>query len=123
VKIPEVFVYKAKVLDVYDGDTFTLLIDIGFKIYLNEKCRLMGLNCPEVATRDLNEKAFGFEVRDYVKELILDKEITIRTYKEGKFGRYLIDLYLEDGTKLNDLLIEKKYAKPYNGGRRGPWFE
>ena len=48
--------YKAKVLDVYDADTCTLLIDVGFNIHLKEKVRLLGIDTPEIKTRNKREK-------------------------------------------------------------------
>jgi len=116
------YVYSAKVLSVYDGDTCTLLLDVGFNIHLKEKCRLYGLDTPEIRTKNKMEKELGLKTRNFVRELILKQEIKVKTYKEGKFGRYLVDIYLDDGQKLNDLLIEMGYAKAYDGGKRSPWF-
>jgi micrococcal nuclease len=118
----ERFFYKARVLSVYDADTVTLLIDVGFNIFLKEKCRFMGVDTPEIRTKNPKEKELGLEARDWVRELILKKDIEFKAHKEGKFGRYLIDIFLEDGKKLNDLLIEKGYAKAYFGGKREKWF-
>lgn len=113
--------YKAKVLGVYDGDTMTLLIDVGFNIFLKEKCRLYGLDTPEIRTKNAKEKALGLEARDFVRDLILKKEVIVKTYKEGKFGRYLVDIYVNN-SKLNDILVKKGYARVYSGGAREGWF-
>ncbi len=40
--------YKAKIIEVYDGDTFTFEVDLGFSITVKEKIRLAGINTPEV---------------------------------------------------------------------------
>ena len=41
--------YCAKVVSVYDGDTITVDIDLGFGIVLKkQKLRLLGINTPEV---------------------------------------------------------------------------
>ena len=41
--------YRATVISVYDGDTITVDIDLGFGIVLRkQKLRLYGLNTPEV---------------------------------------------------------------------------
>ena len=118
----EKYIYKAKVLSVYDADTCTLLIDVGFNIHLKEKVRFFGVDTPEIRTTNDKEKALGLEARDYVRKEILGKTINLQTYKEGKFGRYLVDIFLQDGSKLNDILVEKGYAKVYMGGKREKWF-
>ena len=57
--------YKAKIIDVYDGDTFTFEVDLGFSITVKEKIRLAGINTPEVRGKS---KLEGIVVRDYVRE-------------------------------------------------------
>lgn len=120
------YLYSCKVLDVYDADTMTLLIDVGFSIHIKEKCRLMGVDTPEIRTRNAKEKKFGLEARDFVRELILGKDVEIQTYKKGKFGRYLIDLFIEgyvdNSVTLNSVLVDRGYAKIYDGGKREKWF-
>lgn len=120
--------YKAKVLEVYDADTLTLLIDIGFNIHIEEKCRLYGIDTPELRTKNKKEKALGYEARDFVMDLILGKEVEIQTHKgqkKGKFGRYLVDIVVprEDSkyVTLNNVLIDEGYAKPYFGEKKEEW--
>jgi len=118
------FKYKAKVLSVYDGDTMTLLIDVGFNMFIKEKVRLIGLDVPELRTKNLKEKKLGYEVRDYVRGKVLDKEVKVKTEKKGKFGRYLATVYYLQGDKyinLNTDLVKKGYARPYWGGKREGW--
>ena len=110
--------FTATVLEVYDGDTVTLLISLPFNIYLKEKARLFGIDTPEIRTKNKEEKKAGYKTRDYLRTLILGKEVQIKTEKEGKFGRYLVDIYLEDGTHINKLLIDKGLAKEYYGGKK-----
>ena len=47
--------------------------------------------------------------------MILDKEVTIRSYKDkqGKYGRYLANIVLEDGLEVNQWLVDNGHAKPY----------
>lgn len=102
--------YKATIVDVYDGDTFTFVVDLGFSITVKEKLRLYGINTPEVRG---DEKIFGKEVRDYVSELILNKEVRIQVYKKGKFGRYVAKIFFNHNgmdTNLTDLLLSQKYG-------------
>jgi micrococcal nuclease len=117
------YVYNATVLDVYDADTCTLVIDLGFKVYIKEKVRLSGIDTPEIRTKNLMEKRAALKARDFVRKMILEKTVTISTRKEGKFGRYIADIFLDTGTHLNTLLVKRGYAREYDGGKRRAWFE
>ena len=106
--------YRAKVIKVYDGDTITVNIDLGFKVQVqSEKIRLMGINTPEVRGE---ERPLGLISRDRLRDLIMDKDIIIKTYrdKKGKYGRYLGDIYIEIDDELicvNDWLVTEGLAE------------
>ena len=103
------FEYKAFVKNVYDGDTITCDIDCGFGVELKkQKIRLYGINTPEVRGE---EKEKGIESRNKLRELILQKNIILKTIKDkkGKYGRYLGIIFLE-GKNINDWLVENKLA-------------
>lgn len=106
------YTYKAKIIAVYDGDTVTAVVDLGFLHSQEMKLRLYGIDTPEMRG---SEKLEGRKVRDIVRSMILDKEVTIRSYKDkqGKYGRYLANIVLEDGLELNQWLIDNGHAKPY----------
>ena len=106
--------YKAYVTKVYDGDTITCDIDLGFGVMLKkQKLRLYGLNTPEVRGPSKEE---GIKVRDIVRSRILNTWITIKTIKgkRGKYGRWLT-IVCEDGIEetLNDWLVKEGHAKEY----------
>lgn len=109
----ELYKYSAKVMSVYDGDTIRVDIDLGLKTWIkNESIRLHRINAPEVRG---SEKAMGLQSRDFLRKLILKKDVIIRTIKDqkGKYGRYLGEIWLEkDGKYLNvnDLLVKEGYA-------------
>jgi micrococcal nuclease len=105
--------YRAKVMSVYDGDTVRVDIDLGLKTWIkNESIRLYRINAPEVRG---SERVEGLKSRDYLRKLILKKEVIIQTIKDkkGKYGRYLGEIWIEKNKKwinVNDLLVEKGYA-------------
>jgi len=82
--------YSAIVTDVYDGDTITVDVDLGFGVWLkDQKVRLYGIDTPEVRGP---ERIRGLVVRDWLRDLILDKVILLQTIKresKGKYGRWL----------------------------------
>lgn len=109
--------YKAKVLSIYDGDTITVLIQLGFDISFQAKLRLYGINTPEIRTRNKEEKLKGIEARNFLAELIENKEVIIETTKQEKYGRYLATIFL-GRINVNKLLIKKGFAKEYYGEKR-----
>ena len=44
--------YRAQVLTVHDGDTFTVMLDQGLKEYRKMNIRFFGINAPELATAE-----------------------------------------------------------------------
>ncbi len=107
--------YKAKVTDVYDGDTITVEIDLGLHTFIKgEKIRLHRINAPEVKGV---EKEKGIKSRDFLRRKILGKEILLETIKDKdeKYGRYLGEIFLEakkdQFININDLLVEKGFAE------------
>ena len=93
----------------YDGDTITVDIDLGLGVWVRgEKIRLHGINAPEVRGDQRNA---GLKSRDYLRDLILGKEVFLETTKDkkGKYGRYLADVYI-GGSLVQRLLVEGGYA-------------
>ena len=118
------FYYIAEVVSVYDGDTVTCIVDLGFKTFKRVKVRLIGIDTPEVRTKDLDEKARGLATRDWLREKILNKKIILHTSEKGKFGRWLGTIWdLENDTQdfensYNKQMINEGMAKEYWGGKR-----
>ena len=113
--------YKAHVVDVYDGDTLRADIDLGFSVWLkNQSIRWLEIDTPELRGEERPE---GLKARDRVRELILDKDVILKTYKDdkGKYGRWLAEVYFIDTQELvwsnsiNEQLIQEGFADPYPG--------
>lgn len=99
---------------VYDGDTCTVDIDLGLSTWIRgEKIRLNRINAPEMTGSD---KPKGTVARDFLRGLILDKDIVLQTIKDAreKYGRYLGELWLQkDGAPLNvnDAMVNAGHAR------------
>ena len=108
------YVYKALVTKVYDGDTITCDIDLGFSVVLkDQKVRLRGINAPEVKGKTKEE---GKKVRDILHKKLIDKYVTIKTYrdKKEKFGRWLADVTIDDDiVTVNQWLLNEGHAVPF----------
>jgi micrococcal nuclease len=107
--------YRGYVRKIYDGDTITVDIDLGFGIvFKGQKLRLLRLNAPEVRGEQRPE---GLKSRDALRELIGNKWVTIRTTKDkkGKYGRWLAEVLIDQNDtqlNVNDWLITEGYADP-----------
>ena len=94
------YTYAAKLIEVIDGDTVDLLIDLGFGVHVQERCRLYGIDAPEMPT------AQGQAARAYLESLIgaATGDLHVQTIKmtrkpkekTDKYGRYLAVLYKGD---------------------------
>ena len=107
------YVYEAKVVSVYDGDTIRVDIDLGFNLWLhNEPIRFIGINAPELRG---DSKVEGIKSRDWLaSKLQPGTMILLRTEKDAreKYGRYLGTVYL-DGVNLNEEMINQGLANQY----------
>lgn len=112
--------YRATVVSVYDADTMRVDIDLGFGVWMkNQSIRWLKIDAWEVRG---DEYDMGIVARDRVRELILGKEVILKTYKDdkGKYGRWLAEVYLpgkplEWENSINQQLINEGHATPYPG--------
>lgn len=111
--------YKALVVSVYDADTFRVDIDLGFGVWLkNQSVRWLKIDAWEIRGE---EREKGLIARDRVRDLVLGKEVLLKTYKDskGKYGRWLAEVYYIDTPALlwensiNLQLINEGHAVPY----------
>jgi micrococcal nuclease len=113
--------YKAKILKVLDGDTVDIDLDLGFNIVLsNQRVRMAGIDTPESRTVDKEEKIRGnLSKKKLAEKLPVGSYVKIETQKsdnnDDKFGRILAIFVLEDGTSLNQWMIDNNYAVLYQG--------
>lgn len=97
------FTYKAAVTNVIDGDTVVVDIDLGFGIWLRKQSiRMSKINAPEL--RGVTLQA-GNNSKEFLKSLVLNKWVTIKTEKDKKekYGRWLGVLLLEEDKNLIDI--------------------
>lgn len=117
--------YRVKVLDIVDGDTVDVDIELGFGVVLaDERVRIMGIDTPESRTSDEVEKLFGKAAKNRLQELLGEKAI-LKTQiakngedMKGKFGRILGDFVAPDGRMVTEILIEEGHCVPYFGGSK-----
>ena len=110
---------EGKVIKVYDGDTITIASKMPFdqSPYYRFSVRLKGIDCPEIRTKNAEEKQCAILIRDLLKDLLMDKIVTLKEVELEKYGRILAVVYLDE-VNLSDLLCEKHMAVKYDGGTK-----
>lgn len=121
------YTYDAQVLNVVDGDTVDVSLDLGFDVHMTHRLRLHGINAPELHSKNPAEKAAGQKAQEALKGLLAkdpahSAPVIVETIqdKAEKFGRFLARIKV--GTiDVNAEMIRLGHAKPYDGGKRQPW--
>jgi len=126
------FWYGATFLNVVDGDTVDLMIDLGFNIHHKIRVRLYGVNTPESRTTNKTEKELGLKAKEYTHDwLVNHKWVFVNTIpdKNDKYGRILARIYssekIDDVTTacLNTDIVQAGYAREYFGVGDKTWTE
>lgn len=114
IQLAELYHYKSKVVNIVDGDTIDVDLDLGFSTHYIERFRLYGIDAWE---KSGDERIKGLLAKTRVVELIPPgTEIITKTIKDakGKYGRYLGDIYMLDNPmSINQILLEEGHATPY----------
>jgi micrococcal nuclease len=87
-----------KVVKVVDGDTFDLMSDKKIRI------RMFGIDSPE------RGQAYNVKAKEFTAALIAGKEISVTIHNKDRYGRFVCDVYLDDGTYVNAELVKAGYA-------------
>ena len=75
------------------------------------------IDCPEIRTKDPNEKLCGQKARKIMMDQVMNKMIEVSNIDYDKYGRILADVSL-DGVNVTDALIQQNLAVLYNGGKK-----
>lgn len=119
--------YHARVLRVVDGDTLDFEIDLGFEVFTRTRCRLYGVDTPEIygVKKESEEYARGKAASDFTKDWIQKNQsqdglLIIRSWngekiEGGKYGRWLVNVFpiVSFSCSLNEDLIVQGHGKPY----------
>lgn len=103
------YTYKAICVNVLSGDTLTVMIDLGFKVWINSTIRLFGINAHTLMTKDLDERGKAMKAKIRLEELLEGKEFLINSMDVSKTGRCLAEVIVDD-ININELLIKEGHA-------------
>jgi micrococcal nuclease len=123
----ELFTYRATLINVVDGDTVDLKVDMGFDVHFGLRVRLEGINTPEIfgVHKDTEDYKKGVAAKAFLQDILTReaKNLVVKTAKDKqeKYGRYLATLFIlgADGQpgkeSINDMLIRLGHAVAYDG--------
>ena len=130
----------ARLLESHDGDTIKVSIVLYGEV-VKVSVRLLGIDAPEVRSRNDEERAAAVRARDFLAAWALPERFSAghgyseaelrQAYREepvmlevdfrgaDKYGlRYLGRVHREDGSCLNDAMLRSGHARPYDGGAK-----
>jgi endonuclease YncB( thermonuclease family) len=108
------YTYRGVVDRVIDGDTFVLLLDLGFYCSYRPHVRLYGVNAPELKTTE------GKAAKSYVETLLKPyMPLLVRSHKDERtFERWVAEVsFLQAGQWLDlaQTLLTTGHAEVWNG--------
>jgi len=114
-------VHSGYVIKVYDGDTITIASKLPYKqsALYRFHVRLNGIDCPELKSKNQEEKFIAKIAQNELENLILHKHVQLKNISVEKYGRILADVYLDD-LQLNKHMLDKRLAVAYGGATKMP---
>lgn len=118
---------QARVVSVYDGDTLTLTVKkwhpFRCRIF-SYKARIYGIDCPELRSKNEEERKAAVYARDKVTSLVQDKVVDVNVRGYDKYGRVLCDIK-QGKTSIAEMLLSMGLAVPYFGKTKQEidWFD
>lgn len=113
------YTYKCKIVNVVDGDTLDIIVDLGFEVSLKERVRLIGVDTPEVfGAKAVTE---GKTASEFTKQWVAHREsrghfkyVSRKYNARDKYGRSLGTLiWVNPGgfeESINEALIAEGWA-------------
>ena len=114
----KLYTYKAKCTNVVDGDTIDAEIYLWFNVSIKIRLRIYQddgtyFDTPETKLyKGVSEehKKHGIQAKNRAEEILLGKDIFVKSYKEGSF-RWLGEIWLADGSSYTEIMIREGFQK------------
>lgn len=109
--------YRARAVDVHDGDSLTLLIDLGFRVTATQPIRLLAVFAPELS------QPGGLACREHLLTLtagegwpLVVSTSRTRTGDAMSFARYIGQVHTANGLDVNQAMRGFITAGGWPGG-------
>jgi endonuclease YncB( thermonuclease family) len=112
--VPEII--EGKIIKCYDGDTVTIATILNDTV-VRFNIRMLGYDCAEMRSKDVQEKRVAKWAKDFITNLIYDKMVKV-TKNNGydKYGRLLLELEC-NGDNINNIMLDE-WGIVYHGGQK-----
>ena len=114
-----------RVIKITDGDTICIATKIPYLETLNESkivyrfhIRLLGIDTPEMKSKNPEEKKLAYMARDFLQDMILNKNVILENMSTDKYGRILANVITEEGQDISNIMLDKRFAVTYDGGKK-----
>lgn len=94
--------FQGKVIGIIDGDTVDVRVQKETK-----RIRLYAIDAPEKG------QAFGNRAREATGRLVFGRTVTVIGHGKDRYGRTLGDIFLPNGSMLNERLVDQGWAWHY----------
>lgn len=105
--------FSGKVFKIIDGDTIWIK-----SADRTEKIRLSYIDAPEL------KQNFGNQSREYLANLVLDKNVEIHSYRRDRYKRVIGEVYIHNNNEsvfINAKLLKSGHAWVYKRYRKNPY--
>lgn len=102
--------YRCQVTKVIDGDTIEAVVDLGFRVKITERFRLLGIDTPEITGL---EKEAGLKAKEWLVNYLAqyDYKCMIDSTKGDKYGRWLAVIFVAtESISVNDIMVNEGIA-------------
>lgn len=116
--------FEGTPVDIYDGDTFGFIFQWN-GTQMKWRCRCIGYDSPEMKVptsiqgakrEELKAKANAAKAR--LTELLSSGKVTIECGKFDKYGRILVDVYVNGIVHVNSVMMQEGHGYAYEGGTK-----
>jgi endonuclease YncB( thermonuclease family) len=89
-----IHIYQAQIVEVIDGDTFDLMIDLGFNTFTQQRMRLYGIDAPEMRTKAGKDLRVSMVTKHLFSHVIVQSVEAPKSKQfRDKYGRFLAIIY------------------------------
>jgi len=108
--------YLAIMNRIIDGDTYEVMVNLGFNIIHVIHVRLKDFDTPELRSKSVEERLHAQEAKQFVaRELPFGSKVVLTTAKSAIYNRWEADVwYINNHGKqvsLKDVLVAEGFAK------------
>jgi micrococcal nuclease len=112
---------SAHVTRVIDGDTFEAAANIWLGQSVDVRVRMEGIDAPELHARCASELQRANLAKDALDKRIGGADVWLSRVKYDKYGGRVRASVSDDQGSVNQMMLDKGYAREYHGERRKSW--